>query len=62
MSKCPYCAYEVVLASDKHVAARMEVEHMNSAHPEIVEQRLRGAGFERASNGQWVDTLADPND
>jgi hypothetical protein len=34
---------------------------MNDSHPEIVEQRLKDAGFIQTHTGQWVDTLSDPN-
>lgn len=36
-----------------------EIEHMQSKHPEVVDARLREAGFEKHPiTGEWVDTQA----
>jgi hypothetical protein len=49
--QCPFCAAVV------H-GTREEIAHMESEHPEIVEQRLTDAGFVKDENGKWIDTLA----
>lgn len=39
MRQCPYCELSV---EDNSLA---EISHMNSAHPEVIAQRLHDAGF-----------------
>lgn len=36
--KCPYCGVQVWTVHE-------EIAHMESAHPEVVEERLRAAGL-----------------
>jgi hypothetical protein len=45
--KCPYCDYVTPEPDDgdEHVRAWQEVSHMQTVHPEIVDQRLREAGL-----------------
>lgn len=51
---CPYCTYRANTVRD-------EIRHMESAHPDVIDERLTRAGFVRIDD-RWVDTLADPND
>lgn len=56
MSECPYCGAEAATPKE-------ETEHMSAVHPEIVAERLRGAGFiQREQDGPWIDTLAGDHD
>jgi hypothetical protein len=59
-ARCPYCG---AAAAD----ARAEIAHMNTAHPDVVAQRLRDAGISEAEqahlNARWpVDVEALPDD
>lgn len=52
--KCPYCEARVP-ADNLHE----QKAHMEAAHPEIIEKRLREAGFVPDAAGDWTDTLVD---
>lgn len=49
---CPYCGAVV----EDTIA---EVAHMNDAHPEVIEERMLAAGFQRLHepDGPWIDQL-----
>lgn len=51
MIACPFCGHQVPEKGDA------QNRHMEQAHPEIIAQRLRDAGFVFV-DGRWVDTLA----
>lgn len=51
--KCPYCNY-VAPDGDLH----SEMAHMSFHHPQVIEERLREAGFEKVE-GAWVDRMTD---
>lgn len=48
-SICPIC-------SEPAWTARQEIEHMEAKHPEVIEQRMKEAGFFRHPiTHEWVD-------
>lgn len=51
-NKCPYCDY-VTPTEEEGGGTRMwqEIAHMQTEHPEIIKERLRGAGLLDASTG-----------
>lgn len=53
---CPFCD-AFVRSDDWRDQGFAEREHMEREHPEIIERRLREAGFERDESGAWVDML-----
>lgn len=53
MTKCPHCDFE---AADAHA----EAEHMNSAHRDIVEARMRRAGVLAEVERTVTPFTADP--
>lgn len=59
MIKCPYCPYE--FDGEKLSAYEIglkEKTHMESAHADVIEERMLKAGFRRGHDREWVDTLA----
>lgn len=52
--QCPAC--QMRLPADDLMAQRA---HITAAHPELVEQRLRSAGFRRDDDGEWIDCWAE---
>jgi hypothetical protein len=56
---CPYCAFVVPDDVDDRDVGQAELEHMNEAHADVIEERLLSAGFRRDQDGEWVDTLVD---
>jgi hypothetical protein len=56
LEKCPGC--NLMLPQDD---LRLQVAHVEQAHPEIIAERLELAGFVRQPDGSWLDVLADPN-
>lgn len=62
--RCPHCgSYPYLTAPPKSCeicgfvanSAEEEMAHMNAAHPEVIEQRMRDAGFRRGPDGEWID-------
>lgn len=47
MAQCPYCEYETPEPDDgdHRVRAWQEVAHMQTAHPEVIQERLRKWGL-----------------
>lgn len=59
LTRCPYCSFTLPAGLDQRDRGRAEVDHMNEAHPEVIEQRMIAAGFVR-EDVNWFDTLLDP--
>lgn len=54
MLKCPGCDVE---HDESHYA--LQAHHMATQHPEIIDQRMREAGFvQDPHSGKWVDCWA----
>lgn len=53
MVACQICGFEAPESGDA------QNRHMEERHPEVIEQRLRDAGFV-FRDGRWVDTQAAP--
>jgi hypothetical protein len=54
VTTCPYCAFRANTVAE-------EVEHMNAAHPEVIERRLQSAGLEPPANSARTYTEAEIN-
>lgn len=50
---CPVCGFKLPTADLPGQKA-----HLEANHPEVIEQRLRDAGFEKDAEGNWYDLLA----
>lgn len=56
--RCPYCEHEFnAKGMTPFEIGLAEKDHMEAAHPEIIEERLTSAGFVKQGD-EWVDTRA----